>query len=211
MQTPFLGCAYSFSFRDKFSKYDGIYTVSRILTFDETLLDQIDLSALYVDAGYTAEDYNTEVDTIDSSKYPRVPIREDKILKLQSVSDETVTRYIPFTICSTTPNPNIKQYHKLVLSLDLGTYDNMEDIDYITNVIQDTASKALGVSSTVDMFSYATVWMTEDAYADIQSERDTKKTEIINLFSENNRLRTELDKAKTLITKYETTIINLSK
>jgi len=205
MFTPYTGTVYSFKFKTPLDTLNGIYQVLRIMTYDEMISDNIKLANIWVLAGSTEIELENEINT------PNSEIKSNKILKLQSVKDENIIIHIPYAKLAYEPDFNVKQYHRLIVALDLGVYKNMDEVNYIKNVIDETAEAVLGVKKKSDIFSTNYEWMLESEYNEILKDREKYKSTIINLFSENNRLRNELTNAKTLIEKYETTIVNLSK
>lgn len=201
MFTPYVGTTYAFEFTNNFATLNGIYTVLRVMTYDEMLEDSVDLRELYTAVGLTEADLEPQVQLF----------RADKILKLSSIVNSTIW-YIPHPLLNTEPDPNVREYYQLLLALDLGYYEQVKDIEYIKSVINDIAEKGLGLQSNPsDLFSHNSKWMTEIEYNELKDERDTNKQTIINLFSENNRLRDELERVNNLVIKYEQTIVNTQK
>lgn len=197
MFTPYVGTVYKFTFKSPFNMYDGIYTVLRIMTFDEVVEDNVNLLKLYVDASLTEEDFDNDINTI----------RNDKILKLSTVNDDGNIVYIPMFLSLYEPDPNVKQYASLALGVNLGVFDNIEELNIIKHVIESTIAKKYGIPDSAAIFSINDIWMTDTEYAAIEHERAKYSKQLINLYSENERLRRELDSANIKIAYYEEKII----
>lgn len=200
MLTPYVGTVYDFVFVSPFSIYNGIYKVLRILTYDEIISDNIDISTIYIETGQTEEDYNTAV-----TEY----LRTDKFLKLEKINDKSIL-YIPYSLTELEPDPNVKKYSRLAIAVDLGIFDNINDIQFAKNTIESMIDKGLGVGESTHAFSIEEVWLTLEDYNEEVKKREERKQGLINLYSEVLRLRQELDNQNTKIKYYEDLIIKLN-
>lgn len=195
------GWTYKFRLTAPFSKFDGIYTVVRIMTFAEMVSDNVNLvETLYIPAGKTQADYELDVDTY----------RTDKILKLVDPTDKSITRYIPAGLVAFVPDPNVKRYLMLALALNVGIFETSSELTTARNLIQEQLSKVVGVDELPKIIAIREKWLTADEYATVQQERNTTARETVNYFSENLRLQAEVDRQRALINKYEQLIVQLS-
>ena len=195
------GWTYKFRLTAPFSKFDGIYTVVRIMTFAEMVSDNVNLvETLYIPAGKTQADYELDVDTY----------RADKILKLVDPTDKSITRYIPAGLVAFVPDPNVKRYLMLALALNVGIFETSSELTTARNLIQEQLSKVVGVDELPKIIAIREKWLTADEYATVQQERNTTARETVNYFSENLRLQSEVDRQRALINKYEQLIVQLS-
>ena len=197
MFTPYVGTVYKFSFAAPFNAYDGIYTVLRIMTFDEVLADNVNLLKLYTDVSKTEEDFNDDINTI----------RNDRILKLEDINNKDNVRYIPSFLSLYEPDPNVKQYASLAICINLGVFDNIEELNIIKNLLESTIAKKYGIPDSAAVFSIKNIWMTETEYAIEERKRAVTSRTMINLYSECERLRRELESANVKIRYYEDKII----
>lgn len=202
MLTPNVGSTYKFKFKDAFSSLNGIYAVLKIMTYDECVADQIDLLAVYTSVGKTEIDYDNDL----------VTLRTDKILKLQSISTSSIY-YIPMFLGDGEPNVNVRKYLHMALGVDLGVFDNADQVMYIKSTLQEFLDGGLGITSEpiITEITSKQVWLTEDEYSVLEAARTTRKNSVINVYTENIKLRKLLDTANTKIANYETTIKTLSK
>lgn len=201
MLTPYVGTTYKLAFTNPFNVADGIYTVMKIMTYDEAIGDNVVLNQIYIDAGKTDADYQNDIPTL----------RTDKILKIKSVSDEKL-RYVPMSFLKYEPNANVKEYMRLVIGVDLGVFDNMNDVFYLKNTIQNLIDGGMGINNEPLIAAVnTTVWMTEEEYNQTVVSRESRKNTLINLYTENARLRKELDAANVKVAGYEKTLVALSK
>ena len=199
MLTPSVGTAYNFTFTVPFNVLNGIYVVQAIYNYEETVANLIDLSSLYTEVNKTAEDFNKDLPTIKSGK----------IYKLSSTTKNLI-KYIPEHLQELEPNANVKEYMRLAIGVDLGMFDNMNDVNYVINTLKAILSSGVGITTTPIVSSLNKEWLTVDAYNAYEHTRATNKTKMVNLYTENKKLQEELEAAQTKITAYEKTLISLS-
>lgn len=190
----YVGNTYKFTLHSDFSSLNGIYKVLRIMTYDETIVDQIDLMEMYIKHGRTEEDFNNDI-TI---------LRDTKILKLQSTTDLSII-HIPVTLYLLEPDPSVQRYLHLTLGIDLGIFSTLDQVLFIKEVVHELINGGLGVDTEpviVEMSSKQR-WMTTEEYDTLDSERRSKKERVINYYTENNRLRKELLSERSKVAAYE--------
>lgn len=190
----YVGNTYKFTLQNDFNGLDGIYKVLRIMTYDETVSDQIDLMDLYIKYGRTEEDFNNDITVI----------RDSKILKLQSVNDLSVI-HIPVTLYLLEPDPSVQKYLHLTLGIDLGIFSTLDQVLYIKEVVHELINGGLGIDTepVIIEISSKQKWMTTEEYDTLDSERRSKKERVINYYTENNRLRKELLSERSKVAAYE--------
>ena len=196
------GSIYKFIIGNGLEYFNGIYKVAKVMTYDEFLLDGGNLlTDLYTPVGKDEDDLNNDLATIKS----------DDILKLVS-PDEMDTKdslYIPACFVEETPDHNVKKYMKLGLICYLGVIDDESTIDYMRSNIVQQCTATIGINPSPRFMTTGSVWLTDEDYAEEVAKRDEVLKTTINYFSENKRLRTELDQANTRLQLYEEKIQEL--
>ena len=200
---PNIDKAYYFTFNAEFSKLNGTYVVKQILAYDEFMKLGIDLSTTL----YSKVDKDPSTFDEYSLAY-----RESQVYKLFDILDEEETDpiYIPSTLLALLPNPDVKQYGKLIIALDLGVYANKEEFEYIINTMQEIISASTGITSKIQVIENGTQWMLESDYKKLEEERATIKKGITNYYSATVTLQKQLDSLKTQLIEYEKLLIELS-
>ena len=182
-----------FTFVASWAALDGIYKLTQQLSFNEIKNSDIDLVATtYTLANKTAGDYENDLPTFTDLTF----------LKLQKVDTETVI-YVPSTFISKIPEYDIHARTKLVLTLDLGVFNDISEIDTISNTIKSIISTSYGIIEDPVIFSYGTEYLSDREYSDIEDARELNKTTVVNYYSETQRLIEELNNAKNKIIAYE--------
>ncbi len=192
--------AYKFTFENRFSELNDIYLVTRIMTFKEVINDNVDLgNMLYERVNLTKADYENEV----------TKFLNDKIYKVvQPDRDEIL--YLPNSILQYAPDPNVKRYMKLVVSLDLGVFDNVETLEHVARIMQEHISGSTGILKTPELDSYGYKWLSEEDYLVQESKRDESLKTVTNFFTACNTLQKERDRLITKLAAYEEIIKTLS-
>lgn len=185
-----VGWTYKFTFTNDFSSLNGVYSVVKIYTYDELINDGIDLNdGLYAHVGKTADNLDADVHLY----------RNEDIYKLVNPDDSAVIYYVPYPILMTIPDPNIKKYAKLVLGVNLGIFDNQDQLTSVISTLQEILSKTVGIEETPQLFSVGHKWLTPDEYSDIEAQRLTASREVVNYYSETQKLLDEISKKQTQI------------
>lgn len=196
-----VGWTYKFTFTNDFSSLNGVYSVVKIYTYDELINDGIDLNeGLYAHVGKTAVELDTDVHLY----------RNEDIYKLVNPDDSAVIYYVPYPILITIPDPNIKKYTKLVLGVNLGIFDNQDQLTSVVNTLQEILSKTVGISETPQLFSVGHKWLTPDEYSDIEAQRLTSSREVVNYYSETQKLLDLISKQQTQLDVLKSHLKNLS-
>lgn len=194
---------YKFSFIDILSMLNGTYEVLNFTSYD-----------YFIETGGDIYKDLFEPNNIDVSEYNLLleDIEKDDILFLNNL--ETITPVIAVSkrFLLNYPISHIKPYPYLVLSVKLGCYGNGTIINSIKTTIQDILSSQYGIDTSnnnVIIQSIDNKYLTDQEYEIIVTDRETRKIETINYYSETKRLQQELNNAYALIQQYENTLKNL--
>jgi len=195
-----VGTVYEFTFKSDFTALNGIYKVSHSLDYDTILLEDISLlDFLYSHVSKTAEDLLT-----DLSDY-----RDNVFYKITHVTTLAVY-YVPRSYIVGIPNPDVRPYSKLVLTLDLGPFADPDLLVTLKETISQVLSVNTGITESPVIMEYDQEWMTGGAYNDIVDDRAANKGNTINYYSENLKLIQQLTQKNTTIAGMEELIHDLN-
>lgn len=177
-----IGHAYEFTFDTGFTDLDGIYKVTHAMTYDSVLLDEVDLYVnLYKPAGKSEQDLETDLpDYVDRTFY-----------RFESVIDTTVL-YVPDTIIVGIPAPDVREYAKVMLSVNLGVFADPTLLASLVNTMQQVLEGSHGILDIPIVATYDTTWMSESAYEAIVAAREAAATGTTNYYSDNLVLQQEV-------------------
>ena len=97
--TPTAGCVYNFTFKSGYNVFNGIYKVSKIMTFAEYVDDGGDIDNDFFSPNDKSEELNNELPNVQTSK----------ILKLSHPSDDDLDPiFVPMYYLECTPDFNVK-------------------------------------------------------------------------------------------------------
>ena len=196
-----IDAAFKFIFTPDFSSLDGVYKVVQSLTYDEILASEIDMAIdLYARVNKTAEDWEA-----DAESY-----RKDIFYKLEVMNGELEedSFHIPISIVRDYPDPNIHEYGKLSIMVDLGPHADEDKMNSLIIDFQTILETNYGIASTPRLVVYDRTWMSETDYEVIDAAREAAKGTIINYKSESVRLEQELVAARAKIDALEQIIIS---
>ena len=198
-----LGVTYKFKFESRFAQFDGVYTVNKVMTYEEYLNDERNL----VDDWYGPAEL-TEADlTADLEQ-----IQETKILKLH-VPDTDISEdiFAPLCFVENVPDCNVKKYYVIGMVSEIGLTERPEDLESMRDAFIELTEATLGI--TPDPI-FTTVgegkWLTESEYQEELAKRDAEKMKMMNYFIKSRQLDEQLSTFKTMIQEYEATIIKLN-
>ncbi len=190
------GVVYKFFFRHDYQMLEGIYLLTKIMTYDAYLKSGGDLMSDF----YPHADKDDADLVLDLSS-----IRSGRIFQLDdpnSLSGKTI--FAPEYYLSGVPDHNVRQYHKIGMIAFVGIVDEMSVLDYVVKNIEEEIQAATGITPKPEIIALDRgVWMTDSDYAEEVKKRDESAKHTINFFSENKRLHDEISKLKTRITAYE--------
>lgn len=196
------GWTYRFKFINKFSKFDGAYTVTRIYSYPEFLKEKVDLyETLFAPCNLTESEYDK-----DCPQYFK-----ESIFKLQGTSDEDNVLYVPNAILASAPVYNVQEYKDVAIAFHLGIYPNAEEFKSVLSNISEEISSSLGIEQSPKVITVGKMYLTDDEYKDIQDERNNNKNSVLSYFAENVKLNKEIQSLKTRINKLEDYILKLSR
>lgn len=194
---PTVGIVYKFSFSPGYTALNGIYHVGQILTFQEMLKNNESLvDRFYALVDKSTEDYNADL----------AHIRNDKILKLLNPDTlvDSGAIFAPMYYLNSEPDFNVKKYYNLAVGLNLGLYENPEQLSYILTNLKQQFEAALGITNAPELFEINHKWMTKDDFeTNVEDVRKSNATSILNYFSETKRLETEITKLRSKLAAYE--------
>lgn len=189
---------YGFTFHPDFTTLDGVYEVRQIISYDEIVLNQIDMEAfLYGKVGKTIDDYDLD----------KVNYTEDSFYQLRDASDEETIIYVPRTLIPNMPEPNLKQYNKMVLSVNLGLFGNLTSLDSLITKVAEVVSTNEGVVATPEVMIYGKEWKTDTEYEAIEAARAAAAGAAVNYYSETVRLTALLAERDAKIEALEAIIV----
>lgn len=196
-----VGWTYKFTFTNDFTALNGVYTVVKIYSYDELINDGIDLAeGLYAYVGKTAADLDNDVATY----------RDTNIYKIVNPDDSAVMYYVPEPVILTIPDPNIARYSKLVLGVNLGIFDNEDQLNSVIATLNEILSKTVGLFDAPQLFTVGHSWLTPDEYAALEAARATDSREVVNFYSQTQQLLEINSKLVTQIETLTSYVVNLS-
>lgn len=171
-----IGEIYDFRFgthddNEKYTPLDGIYKVLDIYSYTRILEEDVDLYEL------TFSKVNILKDSFESEV---VKYKYDNIYMLESVLDGD-TICIPESLIIGYPSPDVKEYPKIMLSIDLGVFDSPETVLQIEEIVKNTILQTLGsdiatgtnepVDPKVSAVVYMKEWMSVSDYLELRNNR----------------------------------------
>lgn len=200
--TPTPGVVYRFVFVSGFDVFNGTYRLVKLMTYDEYLEDGGNLLTDF----FTPNNKDETELAKDLEK-----IRVSKIMKLVSPDemDNTVEVYAPLIYLENTPDHRVKEYKKFGIVSYIGITENAEDLDFVRDNITQQFQAALGITPDPKFVYTGSSWLTDEEYLEELAKRDETIKEIINYFSENKRLQTQMSATNSKLKAYEELILNL--
>lgn len=195
MFTPATGSVYKFKFLSGFDPLNGIYEVTQILTYEEVLSAGIELSEIYTKVGKPQSEFEAS-----SAQF-----RTDKIYKLK-YTDRDEFIHVPSSLVAEVPNSSVSKYYNLALAINLGTFADPDKITWLKNYVTQLISAELGIESPADMFSVSSVYLTDDEYAIIETDRAMYAGSVTNHYSELKKLEKMLLEKQSKIEALETIV-----
>lgn len=205
------GTTYSFKFKTvagiDFSVIDGIYKVTQELTYADILANKINMvESFYSKVGASASQWSIDI------KNESLGFAANSFYKLESVNNklEPTIIYITKQIIDTYPDANIKKYSKLMLVLDLSVFDNPTLMTSVKDKVEQLIMNESGIDTESVLSVYDDVWMTVSDYDALEVIRNGNKTNSIDLYTENQRLKEQLSAANVRVNALEEIIIDNS-
>jgi hypothetical protein len=188
-----IGNTYGFKFKTGFDSLNGIYTITHGLSWDSLLLEEIDLFAtLYEPAGKLQGDLDTDIADLSLESFYR----------LVNVEDESIV-YMPRSYINGIPVPDVFKYQRLMLSVDLGLYDDPDTLVTLRTSVAQVLEGQLGTTTDVNVVIYGSKWLTEGDYEQLAEARALARTGVVNYYSEVLKKDIELAKQSARIVALE--------
>lgn len=198
--------------QDAYTPLNGIYRVLDIYSYTRMLEEDVDIYELtFKKIGILKESFESEV----------VNYKHDNIYMLQSVVDDDII-CIPDSIIIGYPSPDVKEYPKVMMSLDLGVFDSPESLVVLEQLIKDTIVEKLGkdivnedtvepLDPKVSVVVYMKEWMNNSDYHTLRENRKkviakkyTGDSTVVDksLYAKYIRVSKELEACKAALIKY---------
>ena len=174
-----LNWTYKFKFEEDFDRLNGVYKVVKIYSFNELLVDQVNLFE---------EFYSLSKNPITEAEFERdrLPIiRTRPIFKIESVIDANIVHYIPEQEITFAPDPHVNPYKDLILSWRYGACKEAEEIEFAKNQVNELVEGLFGSVDSPLTVAIGTVWLTDTEFQEIQNDRVLHKTLIMNFYKSN--------------------------
>ena len=194
---PDLGETASYTFKAPIATLSGIYTLTKTLSFQATVDEGISLyDTLYAPLDVSEEIWDTDWPTF----------RTDTILKLDDANhlldedrDEIQSYYIPTTLISGIPDPNVLKVWDLFLTISLGEFEHPSEVAHAQEQLNDIAASVSGTTDTARLFSAEETWMTRSDYDAIAT---TRAARIDSLELQSVVIRRQAEENRKLKAKY---------
>lgn len=181
------GMTGKFTFVDQFTSLNAPYTLVRVMSWDDSLSQGYQVVDVYTRVGLTADDYNAALSTLLGSN----------ILVLRSVEDTTIADLvIPEVLMASVPDTSIKLYPKVFLALNLGYYQDLEQISWLQTEVQQLISALTGSTGDALIMTKSEKWLTDAEYKEIEDARidtvdqvDSTYTKYLAVLKENENLK----------------------
>lgn len=187
----------------QFDALDGVYEIVQKKNYPELIRDNIDMVAnCYSKVGLDQQAWEADA----------VNMQNDTFYKLEYPGD-TAKRFsiwLPDSKIATYPDSNVFRYKKLMMLVDLGIFDNDDEITSISNTIKNLIATNLGIDTDPRVSAYDDMWLSGQQYKDIENIREAAKGTIVNYISENNKLVNQLAEANSRIAALEELVAALS-
>jgi len=192
-----VGYVYKLSFNPLLANYNGIYKILSFLTIEELRNIGIDLfKETFEPLGITNEDFDIEFNLFYTQA-------NSNIIKIQNVNNITKVIYVPEYYISEVPSINVKPYQRLGLTVNLGIFNDKDELNLIKQEINDILSTKLGISSNTILFSVEEKWLSDDEYEIIDQERKNNISNLSTIYSDNIELNEMIARLHSLINVYE--------
>lgn len=197
-----VGKIYKFAFDSSFASLNGIYKVTHAMDYNTLLENDVDLvSKLFIPAGLTDTEYQAALPDLMTDTFYRL-IALDGELEL----------YVPYQYIVGIPVPDVFEYSKIMLGVDLGPWAEPDLLSGISTIISDYLENAYGITEAPEVMAYGSVWMAESDYEAIKDVRQDvidNGTGTINYFRETQNKQTTINAQAARITALEDLVAQL--
>jgi len=190
-----VGQVYKFMFKPIIESFTGIYRLMTIMTPDDVVSTNVDLYKTTFKAhGVSEVDYVAQVKNL---------LTDSVIFKLRDVHKTGIVYYVPEFILLGQPIVNVTAYRRLGLAVNLGIFGNTNLLTSIRDEIEDMLVGRAGIESGAILFSPEEVWMVDEEYKVIESERREKISSNRSIYSDNIELKDQVNKLQSTVEAYE--------
>lgn len=198
--TPTPGVTYYFTFESDYEARNGIYTLVKLMTYDEYLSDGGDLMTdVFTPLEKTEEDMTQRLEDIRNSKMM-------KLVTPDTLGD-TTTIFMPMAFATDNPDHNVKKYVKLGMVTYIGITDDPDLLTHMKESVTEHILAATGIDTKPRFVSVGETWLTDQQYQEAIADRDETKKSIINYYSENIKLEKRIAELQEKLKAYEEIII----
>jgi hypothetical protein len=192
---------YKFTFKSLLSVLNGIYKVLGVFSYSELFELNIDLFEVTYNAnGLDGTIFEADINTI----------RSGEIIKIVSVDDSTIIRYIPAHMLAEIPDGSVNKYFNLGLAVNLGIFDDQDKLSTLKGEIEQIVSAMVGISDTTVIYTTKNTWMSVPEYQAIDATRNANISRISNHFVDKISLQKEIDSLRTKLNYYENALVSLT-
>lgn len=197
------GYVYDFRFKPLVNSYNKIYKLISFFTMEEIRNNNIDLYALtFEPIGVSKEAYEIEFNTF-------YEIENSSVIKLQDVNDVNNIIHIPEYYISAIPSINIKPYQRLGITVNLGLFEDADELELIKNELNEILKTKVGIDNNAVVFSVEEKWITDSDYEVLKQEREARVSSLSSIYSDNADLLEQITKLQSANNAYEDILFNL--
>ncbi len=194
---------YLFTFTQKFASLDGVYQVTKTMSFETALTSENVnfVTTLYAAVGLAQADFNA-----DYTSY-----QGEEVWELQTPGPSPTTYYVPVPIVATLPDPTVTEYQNIYLSILIGPFADTTSYSWIRSQVNDIVSSVTGTTNAGQWFANPAenVWLTETQYAALTATRQANIKAVAPLSTVNQTNQVVIDTLKTQISVLEAIIVSL--
>lgn len=206
---PPVNTAASYMLIPRFAALNGIYTLTKVMSFDTAIADKVDFEkTLYALAGLTEDDYLTDWQTYQTDQILQLTRCRDATAIAAGVVGQTVN--VPESLLQYIPDPMVRPYDDIYLAINIGPYADPEKIDWLRIQLNDLTSAVTGTADAAAIMSVGQLWLTDGQYASVAENRDTRIRQITPQAATIIAQQDEIARLRALIAAYEQTLVALS-
>jgi hypothetical protein len=199
---PEVGTTCLFSFSARFSTLNGVYRIRATTTFSDALSSGVDfVEHLYTPAGLSQADFDTDYRQYNTAA----------IAVLESVVDTSVVYYVPESLFLNTPDPTVREYLPLILTVELGVFENTQVIFPLLDQLKDLVQASLGITSPLRVMANPQnkAYLTESQYRIIEEGRSANIKALVPLSVQLKKSQEDNAYLAALCAAYEQTLVQL--
>lgn len=206
---PPVNTAASYILIPRFAALNGIYTLTKVMSFDTAIEDGVDFEkSLYELVGLTEDDYLADWQSYQTEQILQLTRCRDPAAIAADVVGQIVN--VPESLLQYIPDPMVRPYEDIYLAINVGPYAAPEKIDWLRVQLNDLASAVTGTADAAAIMSVGQLWLTDGQYADVTTDRDTRIQQMTPQVATIIAQQDEIARLRALITAYEQTLVALS-